>query len=218
MIEVGDRRVLIDTAPELRLQLVREGVDSLDAVVFTHEHADHIFGLDDVRVFCMRQRRPMPLHGPAATLVAIRRAFAYAFSEGPATGGGRPQLELSEIDGQFEAGGVPFEAIPVWHGEMPVNAYRVGDLAYVTDVNRIESEALARLRGLDVLVLDALRERPHPTHFSVAEALEVVEQLRPARTYLTHICHDMGHAEMDGRLPPGVELAYDGLRLEMADP
>jgi len=167
----------------------------------------------------MRERRAVPVFGPARTLAAIRRSFAYIFAEGPSIGGGRPQLDLREVDGPFEpAPGVPFEPIPVWHGAMPVNAYRIGDLAYVTDVNRIDPGALDRLRNLDVLILDALRERPHPTHYSVAEALEVVAELKPARTYLTHICHDMGHADMDGKLPPGVELAYDGLAVELADP
>jgi phosphoribosyl 1,2-cyclic phosphate phosphodiesterase len=219
LVEVGDARVVVDTTPELRLQLVRERVPSVDAIVFTHEHADHIYGLDDVRVFSMRQRRPVPVFGPARTLAAIRRSFAYIFAEGPSVGGGRPQLDLREIDGPFEpVAGVPFEPVTVWHGALPVNAYRIGDLAYVTDVNRIDPDALDRLRGLDVLILDALRERPHPTHYSVAEALEVVAELKPARTYLTHICHDMGHADMDGKLPSGVELAYDGLALELADP
>ncbi|HEY3083296.1 MAG TPA: MBL fold metallo-hydrolase [Chloroflexota bacterium] len=219
LVQVGGSRVLVDTTPELRLQLVRENVPTVDAIVFTHEHADHIYGLDDVRVFSMRERRAVPVFGPARTLAAIRRSFAYIFAEGPSIGGGRPQLDLREVDGPFEpAPGVPFEPIPVWHGAMPVNAYRIGDLAYVTDVNRIDPGALDRLRNLDVLILDALRERPHPTHYSVAEALEVVAELKPARTYLTHICHDMGHADMDGKLPPGVELAYDGLAVELADP
>jgi phosphoribosyl 1,2-cyclic phosphate phosphodiesterase len=218
LVELGDRRVLVDTTPELRLQLVREGVRRLDAVVYTHEHADHIYGLDDVRVFSMRSRRPLPVYGPPRTLAAIRRAFAYVFTEGPITGGGRPQLELSEVDGPFDAGGIPFEPIEVWHGDAPINAYRVGDFAYVTDVNRIDSTSLARLKGLEVLILDALRERPHPTHYSLSEALDVIAELHPGRAYLTHICHDMGHGQTEGKLPPGVELSYDGLTFEVSDP
>ena len=216
VIEQDGARVLVDTTPELRLQMVREGIPSVDAIVFTHEHADHIYGLDDVRVFSMRQRRAMPVYGPARVLEKLKQSFAYIFVEGPTTGGGRPQIELIPIDGPFEAGGIPFEPIQVWHGDLPVMAYRVGDLAYVTDVSRIDPPAMERLRGLDVLVLDALRERPHPTHFSVAEAVAVVEELKPRRTYLTHICHDMGHAQMEGKLPAGVELAYDGLVVEPA--
>lgn len=215
VIERDGARVLVDTTPELRLQMIREEIASVDAIVFTHEHADHIYGLDDVRVFSMRQRRAMPVYGPPRVLDALRKAFGYIFAEGPMTGGGRPQLELVPIDGPFEAAGIPFEPIPVWHGELPVMAYRIDDLAYVTDVSRIDPPQMERLRGLDVLVLDALRERPHPTHYSVAEAVAVVEELRPRRTYLTHICHDMGHAQMGGRLPPGVELAYDGLVVEV---
>jgi phosphoribosyl 1,2-cyclic phosphate phosphodiesterase len=218
VVEVGDRRVLVDTTPELRLQLVREGIRTVDAVVFTHEHADHIYGLDDVRVFSMRSGKPVPVYGPARTLAAIRRAFAYVFAEEPMTGGGRPQLELIQIDGAFEPGGIAFEPIEVWHGSTPINAYRIGDFAYVTDVNRIEPASMERLRGLRVLILDALRERPHPTHYSVAEALEVIADLRPDQAYLTHICHDMGHAQMDGKLPSNVALSYDGLEIELNDP
>jgi phosphoribosyl 1,2-cyclic phosphate phosphodiesterase len=218
LVRVGERRVLIDTATELRLQLIRERVPTIDAVVYTHEHADHIYGLDDVRVFSMRRRAPLPVYAPPRVLEALRRAFAYVFVEGPMTGGGRPQLEAYEIDGPFKAAGVPFEPIPVWHGDTPVMAYRVSDLGYVTDVNRIDEASMARLRDLDVLVLDALRERPHPTHYSVSEALAVIEELRPRRAYLTHICHDMGHASMDQRLPPGVHLSYDGLALDLDDP
>lgn len=218
VVEVGDRRVLVDTTPELRLQLLREDVRTIDAVVYTHEHADHIFGLDDVRIFSMRRRQPLPVYGPARTLAAIRQAFGYVFVDGPMTGGGRPQLDLHPVDGPFEAAGIRFEPIRVWHGETPVNAYRIGGFAYVTDVNRIDRAEMERLRGLDVLVLDALRERPHPTHYSVAEALDVIGELRPGRAYLTHVCHDMGHAAMDGKLPPGVELSHDGLRFELDDP
>lgn len=218
LIEVDGRTVLIDTAPELRLQLVRAGVDHLDAIVFTHEHADHIYGLDDVRVFSMRQRRPLPTYGSARTLAALRRAFAYIFDAAPMTGGGRPQLEPIEIDGPFRAAGVAFEPLTVWHGDTPVLAFLIGRLAYVTDVSRIEPATMDRLRGLDVLILDALRERPHPTHYSLAEALAVIEELRPNRAYLTHICHDMGHAATEPKLPRGVHLCFDGLALELADP
>lgn len=218
LVQVDDRRVLIDTATELRLQLVREKVPTIDAIVFTHEHADHIYGLDDVRVFSMRRRAPVPVYGPPRVLDALRRAFTYIFAEAPMTGGGRPQLELHEVDGPFRAAGVPFEPIPVWHGGTPVTAYRVGDLGYVTDVNRIDRASMLALRGLDVLILDALRERPHPTHYSLAEALAVIEELRPNRAYLTHICHDMGHAATEPKLPRGVHLCFDGLALELADP
>lgn len=219
VVEALGRRVLVDTTPELRLQLLRERIPWIDAIVYTHEHADHIYGLDDVRMFSMRSKRPVPVYGPARTLTALRRAFAYIFADGPMTGGGRPQLELIEIGGEpFEPAGIRFEPIEVFHGDTPVNAYRIGAFAYVTDVSRIDPAAMARLRDLDVLILDALRERPHPTHFSVAEAVAVIEELRPGRAYLTHICHDMGQREMEGRLPANVELAWDGLCLDLPDP
>lgn len=215
VVERDGATVLIDTPPELRLQLLRERIGSVDAIVFTHEHADHIYGLDDVRVFSMRQRRAIPVYGPPRVLEALQRSFRYIFEQGPMTGGGRPQLDLIPVDGAFAPAGIPFEPIEVWHGDLPVMAYRIGTLAYVTDVSRIEPRAMKRLRDLDVLVLDALRERPHPTHFSVAESLAVIEELKPKRTYLTHVCHDMGHAQMQGKLPAGVELAYDGLVVEL---
>jgi phosphoribosyl 1,2-cyclic phosphate phosphodiesterase len=218
VIEVGERRVLVDTAPELRLQLLRERIATIDAVVYTHEHADHIYGLDDVRMFTLRLKRAMPVYGPERTLSAIRRSFGYIFDEGPMVGGGRPQLDLIPIEGRFLAAGISFETVPVWHGPTPVNGYRIGGFAYVTDVNRIDPPALEQLRGLDVLILDALRERPHPTHYSVGEAIAVIRELRPRQAYLTHVCHDMGHAAMDGKLPHGVALAWDGLTIVLDDP
>ena len=218
MLELDDKRVLIDSGPELRMQLIRERIDMIHAVVYTHAHADHIYGLDDLRVFSMRGRGPLNAYATPDTAAVIRTVFPYVFNGGPSRGGGVPQITLNEINGPFEGAGIPFQPIPIWHGPTPVMAYRVGDLAYVTDVSRIEPESLNRLRGLDVLVLDALRFRPHPTHFSIPEALAIVDDLKPKRTFFTHICHDLPHAETNRHLPPGVELAYDGLVIELANP
>ncbi|TAK21472.1 MAG: MBL fold metallo-hydrolase [Chloroflexota bacterium] len=217
-IEAGETTIAVDTTPELRLQFLANGIRRLDAVVYTHEHADHIYGLDDVRVFSMR-RGPLPVYGRARVLDTLRRAFAYIFSDAlPRAGGGKPSLDLRVVDGPFEIQGVPFEPIVVWHGQLAIDAYRIGDFAYVTDVGRIDDASMDRLRGLDVLILDALREARHPTHFSLAEALATIEDLRPRRAFLTHICHEMKHGDFDGKLPAGVAFAYDGLRIEIDDP
>ncbi len=213
LVEWRGKIVLIDTPPELRLQLLRAGVGHLDALVYTHTHADHLFGLDDVRIFNTRTGVALPVFGSHRTLENLRRQYFYVFDDGPAAGG-KPQLDLNEIsplDRPFVVATLPVQPIPVMHGPTPVLGYRFADVAYVTDTNLIPAASLDLLHDLDVLVLDALRDRPHPTHFSVSEALAVVEKLKPRRTYFTHVCHDLEHEETNRRLPPGVELAYDGL-------
>jgi phosphoribosyl 1,2-cyclic phosphate phosphodiesterase len=215
LIEWAGKTILIDTPPELRLQLLRAEVRHLDALLYTHTHADHLFGLDDVRVFNQRSGHATPVYGSRETLANLRRQFFYVFTE-ESVGGGKPQLELRAIDPldqTVQVAGLPVQPVPVEHGPTTVLGYRFGDLAYVTDTNRIPEVSLARLQGLDVLVLDALREQRHPTHFSLGEALAVVERLAPRQTYFTHICHDLDHAATNRRLPPGVALAYDGLRI-----
>jgi phosphoribosyl 1,2-cyclic phosphate phosphodiesterase len=209
-LESAGRTVLIDTPTDLREQALRFGLDRVDAVLFTHPHADHVFGLDDLRIFNFRQRQAIPCYGSPATLAALRRTFAYVFEDGQ-EGGGKPQLELRAIDGPFAAGGVRFTPLAVAHGEMEVLAFRSGGFAYVTDCSAIPPASMRELGGLDVLILDALRHRPHPTHFTVAEALAVIATLRPRRAILTHIAHDLGHAEVSATLPQGTELGYDGL-------
>lgn len=215
LLRYQGRSVLIDTATELRLQAIRAGMRDLDALLFTHSHADHVGGLDDVRVFSERRGAPIPVFGDQDCLEDIRRRFAYIFTETLQRGGGKPRLELTPIRGPFDLLGLPVQPVPVFHGLLPVLGYRFGPLAYVTDCNRIPRESMGMLRGLDVLVLDALRHRPHSTHFTVAEALGVIEDLRPARAYLTHMTHDLDHEATNAELPPGVELAYDGLSLEV---
>ncbi|HEY0513970.1 MAG TPA: MBL fold metallo-hydrolase [Thermoanaerobaculia bacterium] len=199
--------ILVDTPTDLRAQALRFGLPRLDAIVFTHSHADHIFGLDDVRIFNFRQQAPIPCYGSAETLRAIRRAFAYVFEPGQ-EGGGKPQLDLIEVRESFEVLERRFVPIPVRHGEMEVFGYRVGGFAYVTDCNRIPEASLRQLAGVEILVLDALRHRPHSTHFSVQEALDVAARIGPRRTILTHMAHEVDH---DDPLPAGVEFGYDGL-------
>lgn len=215
VVSDGERRILIDTPPELRQQAIRFDLKRVDAVLFTHSHADHIFGLDDIRRFNDLQGHDMPCYGSAETLADLRQAFGYVFTE-TQVGGGKPRLVLNRVEaGPFEAAGVAVEAIPVLHGRLAVFAFRFGPLAYVTDVSAIPPASRERLQGLDTLVLGALRHEPHPTHLTVAQALEVAAKLKPRRTFFTHMAHNLDHRATEAAFPPGVRLAYDGLILEI---
>lgn len=213
-IEFDDRVVLVDTPTDLRQQALRYGVPRVDAILFTHAHADHIFGLDDVRIFNFRQRQSIPCYGSKRTLDGLRRTFSYVFESGQ-EGGGKPRLELIEMEDVLELFGRSFAPVPVMHGALPVHGYRVGGFAYVTDCNEIPQESFDRLRGLDVLVLGALRYREHPTHFSIAQALEVADRIGAGRTFLTHLAHDVDHHAPRIELPPEVSFGYDGLVVEL---
>ena len=209
--------LLIDTTPEMRLQLLRERVKLVHAIAYTHNHADHLFGLDDARLFPKAIGGPVPIYCEEETEAAIRQTFHYAFNEHAARipPGGVPQIVFERIgpDAPFAVLGQTVLPIRLEHGRFRVLGFRVGDLAYCTDVSRIPEESWPRLEGLDTLFLDALRHEPHPTHFSLQEALAVVERLRPKRTFLTHLSHKFDHGPTESALPPGVALAYDGLTL-----
>lgn len=212
--------LLIDTPPELRVQLVRERIGVIHAAAFTHGHADHLFGLDDVRIFPRYLGHPLPIYCEREVESVIRRAFAYAFDpavqEYPA--GGVPKLEFRTLDTTpIEILGARITPIRLLHGKMGILGFRVGNVAYCTDTNGIPPESMARLEGLDVLILDALREEPHVTHFSLDEAMAVARQLAPRRTYFTHLSHRLEHEATSRRLPPGMELAYDGLRIPLTE-
>lgn len=212
---LGRSTVLVDTPTDLRAQALAFGLPRVDAVVFTHAHADHVFGLDEVRIFNFRQRASIPCYGTAPTLERIRQTFSYVFEEGQ-EGGGKPKLELVPIDTQaFTLAGAEWLPIPVWHGELEVYGYRIDDFAYVTDCNRIPETSFARLEGLRVLILDALRYRPHPTHFSLDEAIAAARRIGAERTVFTHIAHDIDHAAPTVALPAGMELGHDGLVFEL---
>jgi phosphoribosyl 1,2-cyclic phosphate phosphodiesterase len=207
---------LIDTSPELRIQLLRERIPVAHAVIFTHGHVDHLFGLDDTRLFPHRLGHPLPIYLEESTESTMRGAFSYAFRERPAEAKGWsiPQFDVHRIaEEPFELLGQTVQPVRLLHGRLPVLGFRVNDVAFCTDVSTIPDESWAKLAGLDVLILDALRDKPHPTHFSIDQALEVVERLRPKQTWLTHISHQLEHEATNARLPASVQLAYDGLRI-----
>ncbi|MFM8290548.1 MAG: MBL fold metallo-hydrolase [Planctomycetia bacterium] len=209
--------LLIDTTPDLRTQLLRAAIGRVDAVLYTHDHVDHVYGLDDVRPLCTWAGRPMRVYCEERVERRIRRAFDYAFETTPVPGGGIPKLEFARISpAPFEILGARVVPLRLRHGVFDVLDLRFGDLAYCTDTNEIPADTWPLLEGLDTLVLDCLRESRHPTHFSLAEAVAVARRVGARRTLLTHMGHEIGHAAIAAVLPPGVELAYDGLEVPLA--
>jgi phosphoribosyl 1,2-cyclic phosphate phosphodiesterase len=207
--------VLVDTTPDLRTQALRHDLRRVDAILFTHAHADHIMGLDEIRRYNMLTRQPVPVYSDAGTLEDLRRTFAYVFAPDAPSGGGVPDLRLWTIGGPFVIGRQEIVPVPLRHGPWQVLGFRFGAFAYLTDCNEVPPASMALLEGLDCLVLDALRHRPHPTHFTVKQASAVAKRIGAARTFFTHISHDLGHEATCAALPPGMALAYDGLTLEI---
>ena len=208
------RRVLVDTTPDLRMQALRFGVRRVDAIVYTHSHADHVMGLDEVRRYNMLQKTPMAIFGDPHTLDEVRQTFRYVFESNAPRGGGVPDLRLWPIGGEFMIGRLPVLPLRIQHGPWQILGFRFGPFAYLTDCNGVPDETLAQLGGLDTLVLDALRHTPHPTHFTVAQAVDMARRIGARRTYFTHIAHELGHAATNAQLPAGMALAHDGLELE----
>lgn len=210
--------LLVDTSPDLRFQLLREGIGIVHAVAYTHEHADHIFGLDDLRLFQFYLDHPLPLYCESAVEKRLRHSFDYAFSDREQTHvGAIPQLIFRQISTDpFEVLGARVQPIRLLHGpRFEVLGFRIGNVAYCTDTNQIPEESLALLEGLDVLILDALRRRPHVTHFSLAEAVDIANRLQPKQTFFTHICHDLDYDDTNSILPGNMQLAYDGQRIAL---
>jgi len=210
--------LLIDTGPDLRTQLIREGIGIVHAVVYTHEHADHLHGLDDIRLFPFIIGGPVPVYASEIVQQRIRRVFDYAFADREPTHlGSTPQLTLMAIDERpFEVLGTTITPVPLVHGPYcRVNGYRIGNVAYCTDTNFIEPSSMELLQGLDTLVLDALRFTRHATHYSVDEALAVIEQLKPKQAYLTHLSHELEYTDVNSQLPENVRLAHGGLRIPL---
>jgi phosphoribosyl 1,2-cyclic phosphate phosphodiesterase len=212
-VKFGDRGVVIDTTPDFRQQALRAQIERVDGIFFTHSHADHVMGLDDVRPFNFKQGGVIPIYGSGETIDNIRHCFRYIFDSRFAEST-VPRLVTNVFDSApIDFFGLEFTPIRLWHGKGTVYGFRFGSAAYLTDHSDIPDESMELLRGLEVLFLDALRHRPHPTHSTVERSLQSVEKLAPRRAYFTHICHDLPHAKTEADLPPHVRLAYDGLEI-----
>ena len=209
--------LLVDAGPDLRAQALTHRINRVDAVVFTHGHADHILGIDDIRRYNSLMKAPMKLFGDSVTLDEIRRMFGYAFDPNAPKGGGIPKLELLDVHGPFEVGSLRVVPVPIFHGERQILGLRVGRFAYLTDCSDIPASSWELLTDLQVVVVDALRHKPHPTHFSLEQAIAASRRIAAAQTYFTHMCHDLPHGETNERLPAGMALAYDGLQLNIVD-
>jgi phosphoribosyl 1,2-cyclic phosphate phosphodiesterase len=212
LVEHNGRFIIIDTSTDFRQQALRAGLKQVDSILFTHAHADHCFGLDDTRPIMFRSG-PIACFATEITWQGLRRIFAYVFEPSPYPG--VPRIVPHRIEGRFNLLGLDVEPLTVVHGRLPVTAFRIGGFAYVTDCNLIPDETCSRLMGLDLLVIDALRFKSHPTHMSLDQSLGYIERLKPRRALLTHISHDIKHEETSGHLPEGVEIAYDGLMVEV---
>lgn len=214
LIETKNTSVLIDTSADFRQQMLIHQVQKLDAVVFTHYHFDHIGGFDDIRAFNFIQQKPLSIFLNNETFQSLKRIFSYAFGEAVQTGGGLPVVDVNIIDKEsFKIGDIGFEIIPLMHGNIEVLGFRIGNFAYCTDTNFISEESKNKLKNLDYLILDALRFHPHPTHYTVDEAIEIANELKAKKTYFTHIAHQISHSKLSSELPENIHLAYDGLEI-----
>ncbi len=214
VVRVKGHTILIDTATELRLQSIAVGLKQIDAVLYTHSHADHVGGVDDLRRFNQLQQAHLPVYADAPTAAVLRERYGYAFEDRFPFYGGKPDLILHEFDHPFSLFGIDVVPVPVKHGRWVIHGFRIGRLAYITDAKEIPPSSLDLIRGVDVLVVNALREQPHPTHLSLAEALSVIEDVAPRRAYLVHLSHELSHAVASASLPANVEVAYDGLTIQ----
>lgn len=217
LVRSATTTLVVDTGPDFRYQMLRKKVRHLDAVLFTHPHKDHLAGLDDIRAYNHFGQKPMQVFAHSLTEEALRRDFYYAFAESRYPG--IPELQLQTIaEAPFWVGDIPVQPIQVWHHRMPVLGFRFGHFTYITDANRIEKEELQKIKGSDVLVLNALRKEAHLSHFTLSQAVDLIKALQVPKAYLTHLSHQMGlHASVAAELPPGIALSYDGLELELPE-
>jgi phosphoribosyl 1,2-cyclic phosphate phosphodiesterase len=215
MVTSSSTSLVVDTTPDFRYQMLRTNTKHVDAIVFTHPHKDHIAGLDDIRAFNFFSRQPMELFANSLTEEALRRDFYYAFAEKKYPG--VPEINLNLITNDpFNVGDIPVQPVEVWHMKMPVLGFRFGKFTYITDANKLDDDAKEKVRGSEIMVLNALRKEPHISHFSLSEAISLVRELGVPRAYFTHISHQLGlHGEISRELPEGIELAYDGLSLNI---
>ena len=214
LVQFNDKTILIDSTPDFREQAIRENIRHIDAVLYTHTHADHILGIDDLRPLSYRHKpNKLPLYARPEAAEFIRNMFRYIF-DADYKFGGLPQVELRTLDGPVTLFGAVFEPIPVIHGETEIYGFRFGSAAYLTDHSEIPEASYDKLKNLDILFLDALRHTPHPTHSTVEKSLNIVDRLKPQRTFFTHICHDLAHEKTNASLPENVRLSHDGMKLD----
>lgn len=216
LLELGPYRILIDVSTDFRTQALRARIRHLDAVLITHTHADHIHGIDDLRAFSLRNKSPMPIYTDTVSVERIRTRFPYIFGDPEfRLGWGIPRMELHELRESISLGGIQITPVPLWHGTEQILGFRIGKLAYLTDCSAIPDSSLPFLENLDTLVLDGLRQRPHPTHFSISQAIDASRRIVPRQTFLTHLTHDVDHEETESQLPDGVRLAFDMMSVEI---
>lgn len=216
LLQIQGQNILFDAGPDFRFQALKYGITHVDAVLLTHSHYDHVAGLDDLRPIT-KDGQSVPIYGNRSTLHDVRQRFSYAFQKDVSDGSTRPALALQDVQSYqpFDVAGVSVLPLEVMHGTWQICAYRIGSLAYVTDASAIPPASMEALRGLDVLVLNALRHKPHPTHFTIRESLAVIAELQPRQTWLVHMSHAVEHASISSELPAGVALAYDGLHISL---
>jgi len=217
LISIDNKNILIDTTPDIRTQLLKTQTKHLDAILFTHYHADHILGLDDVRIFNRIQKETIPCFALNNTIETIQSIFGYAFDPKTPEGGGLPKLTLHTIDKPFDLFGKTVTPVHVLHGKLPIIGFKWNNFAYVTDCSFMPEESKKLLYKIDTLVLNGLRYRPHSTHFSIGESLEIIKEIQPKRAYLTHLSHDVDHENLEIKLPDNVQIAYDNLSLKIQD-
>lgn len=211
LIETGNEVYLVDSSTDLRFQLLREKVRRVDAVFYTHAHADHIHGIDDLRPLSRRQG--IPLYGQKRVMEEIGSRFPYIFGETLQKGGGKPLLSLHPLEGRLELPGISLTCLPVWHGRIPIYGYRFNDFVYITDCSRIPGKTMTLIEGCRFMIIGGLRYRPHETHFSIDQAVGIIKKTGPERAWLTHICHDVDHDTLSRELPRGIAPAFDGLTI-----
>lgn len=215
-VEVDGMTIVIDTGPDFRQQMLANRITAVDYILYTHEHADHTAGIDDIRPFNFRSKQPMEVYGGSRTLEDIKRRFAYIFREDPYPGA--PRVNLNVVSDTFTLQGLAVTPIEVMHGKMPIYGYRIGNLAYLTDVREIADDEISKIKGIDTMVISALHHHPHHSHMNLNQALDMIAKIQPRRTYLIHMGHKMGpEVEWAKRLPPSVYAAYDGLQITISD-
>lgn len=217
LVQSGETNLVIDTATDFREQAIREKLRRVDAVLYTHAHADHILGLDDLRPFNFWQKEHIPCFGTESTIAGVCEMFKYVFTE-PQPGGSMPRIEPRIFEGPFEFRGIRIVPLPVLHGKLPVSGYRIGTLSYVTDCSEIPDSTYLLLKETSVLILGVLRYKPHPTHLYLEKALQIIDRVKPERAYFTHISHEFEHEQANLELPEHIRLSYDGLSFELDGP